>query len=87
MGFMVISIFLCIFLILAIYIYYKEKGEEFFTDNKGVLAKVRIDKGKTKKLRKLCKNQQNFLLFNIRIKWKVLSKLFSDTVYKFQLNS
>nr|CRZ23077.1 Bm8953 [Brugia malayi] len=44
MGFMVTLILLCIFLILSIYIYYKEKDEEFFLDNKGEPAKVKVDK-------------------------------------------
>ncbi|KAK6104297.1 hypothetical protein QQG55_15730 [Brugia pahangi] len=44
MGFMVTLILLCIFLILSIYIYYKEKDEELFLDNKGEPAKVKVDK-------------------------------------------
>uniref|UniRef100_A0A1I8EK62 Uncharacterized protein n=1 Tax=Wuchereria bancrofti TaxID=6293 RepID=A0A1I8EK62_WUCBA len=44
MGFMVTLILLCIFLILSIYIYYKEKDEELFTDNKNEPAKVKVDK-------------------------------------------
>ncbi|EFO28315.1 hypothetical protein LOAG_00172 [Loa loa] len=43
MGFMVTLIFICMFVILSIYIYYKEKGEELFTD-KGGPAKVKLDK-------------------------------------------
>ncbi|KAM3719117.1 Protein HLR1 [Dirofilaria immitis] len=44
MGFMVTLIFLCIFLLLTIYICYKEKGEKLFTDNKDEPTSVKIDK-------------------------------------------
>ncbi|EJW83003.1 hypothetical protein WUBG_06087, partial [Wuchereria bancrofti] len=47
MGFMVTLILLCIFLILSIYIYYKEKDEELFTDNKNEPAKVKVDKAQS----------------------------------------
>lgn len=52
MGFIITLIFLCIFLILAIYIYYKEKSDELLTANK---AYLKIDKGKIEKLRELYK--------------------------------
>lgn len=60
MGFIISLIFLCIFLITAVYIYYKERTDDIFTATE---ENAKIDKGKILK--------KDGKIIQVGIKWKI----------------